>query len=192
MQNKLIAYFSSLTTLSNEEKEALEKSMEIQSFAKNSFLVKEGQKNINTFFVLQGLVRQFKLVNGEEISTYFYSENNWIIPLTSFVEQTNSGYFLQCLEDTDVVVGNEEKAQILFKHFPRFETLSRVVMEKAFTEQQNMFSSYITDSPEERYLKLMQSSPNLLQRVPLYQLASFIGVKPESLSRIRKRMANKR
>lgn len=191
MQNKLIAYFSSITTLSNEEKETLEISMEIQSFAKNSFLVKEGQKNTNTFFVLKGLVRQFKLVNGEEISTYFYSENNWIIPLTSFVEQTNSGYFLQCLEDTDVVIGNEEKAQILFKQFPRFETLSRVVMEKAFTEQQNMFSSYLTDSPEERYLKLMQSSSNLLQRVPLYQLASFIGVKPESLSRIRKRMANK-
>ncbi|MEZ4949871.1 MAG: hypothetical protein R2784_10850 [Saprospiraceae bacterium] len=93
------------------------------------------------------------------------------------------------MEDTTVVEGDEKQAQELFKNFPRFETISRTIMEAAFAEQRDALNSYYTDSPEQRYLKLLNSRPDLFQRIPQYHLASYIGVKPESLSRIRKRLA---
>ena len=98
---------------------------------------------------------------------------------------------LVCVEDTTVVFSNEAEAQEMFKRFPRFETISRIVMEEYFTEQRKLLMAYVADSPEQRYLKLMETRPDLLQRAPQYQLASYIGVKPESLSRIRKRMTLK-
>ena len=88
-----------------------------------------------------------------------------------------------------VVEGDEQQGQSLFKRFPRFETISRTIMEAAFAEQREALTFYYTDSPEQRYLKLMKSRPDLFQRIPQYHLASYIGVKPESLSRIRKRIA---
>lgn len=189
MQHKLISYFSKFTTLSAEETEALMDSMLIKEFQKGDFLVKEGQKNSDTFFVLQGLVRQYKLTHEEEITTNFYTEGQWIMSLTSFTDLTAATDFLVCVEATSLVVGNEQKAQEIFKKFPRLETTSRAVMETVFAEQQKMLTSYLTDTPEQRYLKLLKDRPDILQRVPQYQIASYIGVKPESLSRIRKRLA---
>jgi CRP-like cAMP-binding protein len=95
------------------------------------------------------------------------------------------------MEDTSVVVGNEQKAQELFKQFPRFETISRQIMESVFIQQQNQMTSYITDKPEQRYLKLLETRPDIFQRAPQYDIATYIGVKPESLSRIRKKLHNK-
>ncbi len=89
-----------------------------------------------------------------------------------------------------VVEGDEQQGQVLFKHFPRFETISRTIMEAAYADQKEALASYYTDSPEQRYLKLMKSIPDLFQRIPQYQLASFIGVKPGSFSRIRKCIAS--
>lgn len=189
MKNKLIHYFSKITPLSADEIQLLTDTMLIKQVKKDSFLLKEGQLNKDTFFILDGLVREYKVIDGEEISTHFFSEEQWIISLTSFTEETPSTHNLICMEDTTVVIGNETKAQELFKKYPRFETVSRMVMESVFSEQQKTMSAYLTDSPEQRYLRLFETKPDLIQRVPQYQLASYIGVKPESLSRIRKRIS---
>ncbi len=164
--------------------------MVIKKFKKGDFLIKEGQRNTDTYFVLTGLVRQYKLADGNEIITNFFNEGQWILSLTSFSANTVSTDYLICEETTSVVVGNEQKAQEIFKKFPRLETTSRAVMETEFAEQQKMLTSYLTDSPEQRYLKLLKDRPDIFQRVPQYQIASYIGVKPESLSRIRKRLAS--
>ncbi len=131
------------------------------------------------------------MVDGEEKTTDFFTENQWVLSLSGFDEANPSTHFLVCVEET-TVVGNEEAAQKIFKNFPRFETVSRMVMEKAFAEQQSRMNSFMTDTPEQRYSKLVKSKPDLLQRVPQYQIASYIGVKPESLSRIRKRLVLKK
>ena len=86
---------------------------------------------------------------------------------------------------------NSKKAEDLYKRFPKLETVSRKVMEKVFAEQQEISGSYFTDTPEQRYLKLLKSRPELFQKMPQYQIASYVGVKPESLSRIRKRQLRK-
>ncbi len=191
MENRLIRYFSKMTLLSKEEEEALTKSMEVKQFSKGDFIVREGSRNKDTFFVLEGLVRQFQLSDGDEITTGFYRDGQWIISLTDFMDDSASAENLVCAEDTSLVVGNEKKAQDLFRQFPRFEAISRMVMEKVFAEQQRWMKVYLTDSPEDRYLKLLKMQPDIFQKVPQYHIATYIGVKPESLSRIRKRLSLK-
>lgn len=81
-----------------------------------------------------------------------------------------------------------KQAQTLFNQYPRLESIARKVLENAFAEYQQTINNYLTDTPEQRYVRLSETRPNLIQRVPQYHLASFIGVRPESLSRIRKRI----
>ncbi|HCL04474.1 MAG TPA: Crp/Fnr family transcriptional regulator [Chitinophagaceae bacterium] len=191
MDHPLIQYFSRFATLSPDEKTAILDSMVTKKFTKGQLIVKEGQYNKDSFFVLEGAVRQFKMVNGEEITTHFYQKGQWIISLTSFAINATAEGSLECIEDVSIVVGNEQKGQALFKQFPRFETISRAVMETVFLEQQQWMSSYLTETPEMRYLKLMETQPDIFQKLPQYHIATYIGVKPESLSRIRKRVAER-
>lgn len=151
--------------------------------------MRQGQIAANTYFVLKVCIREYVLTDGEEKTTNFFTENEWAIALNAFTPTDPAKHNWVCTENTTVVVGNEKKAQAIFKKFPRFETISRTIMERAFAQQREALSALYTDTPEERYLKLQKSRPDLLQRIPQYQLASYIGVKPESLSRIRKRLA---
>ncbi len=192
MENKIVKYFSQITTLTPDETKALEEGMEVTIFKKDSFLLKEGQTSIDTYFILEGCIRQYCLIDGEEKTTNFFTEGQWIISLTGLSQNAPSLHNLVCMEETSLVIGNEQKAQELFKKFPRFETLARVVVEKSFAEQQQLMTSFHTDTPEQRYSKLLKSRPDLFQRVSQYHMASFIGVTPESLSRIRKRIIAKR
>lgn len=177
-----------MTTLSEEESKAITESMVIKTFKKGSLLLEEGQQSIDTYFILDGCIREYIVSDGEEKTTNFFTEEQWVISLSNFSTENLVEHNLVCVEDTTVSIGNEQQAQEMFKRFPRFETLSRVIVEADFAEQKKLLTSYLTDSPEQRYLKLLKTRPDLFQRIPQYQLASYIGVKPESLSRIRKRV----
>lgn len=188
MDNKFVNYFSKVSPLTPEEAQAIADHMLVKTFRKGEFIRQEGELSVDTYFVLEGCIREYRLLDGEEKTINFFTEEQWVISLNNFGEQVPSESFLVCVEDTSVCVGNEEQAQRLFLQFPRFETISRVIVEADFAEQKKQLTSYLTDTPEQRYLKLLESRPDIFQRVPQYQIASYIGVKPESLSRIRKRL----
>jgi CRP-like cAMP-binding protein len=188
MEQKLIKYFSRIMPLSDEEASAIAGTMRIQQYKKGTILLREGQISAEAYFVLEGCVRQYFLVDGEEKTTNFFTDEQWVISINSFSQNMPSTHFMACATDSYLVVGNRAEEEALYKQFPRFETISRKVMEKIFAEQQAIMASYTTDTPEQRYIKLLESRPELFQIIPQYQLASYIGVKPESLSRIRKRI----
>lgn len=177
--------------LTSEEASAITETMNIRQYKKGTVLLKEGEVSMEAYFVLEGCVRQYYLVDGEEKTNNFFTEEQWVVSITSMTQQVPSGHFMECCLDCTLVVGNREKEEYLYKRFPKLESVSRKVMEKVFAEQQEIMASYSTDTPEQRYLKLMKSRPDLFQKIPQYHIASYIGVKPESLSRIRKRIAGK-
>jgi CRP-like cAMP-binding protein len=177
--------------LSKEEIEAIAETMNIMDYKKGTVLLKEGQISTEVYFVLEGCVRQYYLIDGGEKTNNFFTEEQWVISMNSFGQNLPSTHYLDCCMDSALVVGNREKEESLYKRFPKFETISRKVMEKVFAEQQEIMSSYTTDNPEQRYLKLLKSRPDLFQKIPQYQIASYVGVQPESLSRIRKRLIRK-
>lgn len=191
MQDKFINHFSRISPLTIDEADAIKESMVILECKKGTVLLKEGQVSVDTYFILEGCIREYIMVDGEEKTTNFFTEDQWVISMTNFGTHTPSTHYLVCIEDTAVAVGNEQSAQAMFKKFPRFETISRAVMEVFFSEQKKILTSFLTDTPEQRYMNLLKTRPDIFQRVPQYQLASYIGVKPESLSRIRKRVLEK-
>lgn len=191
MEDKLLNYFSKIMPLTAQEAAAIAETMTIRKYKKGTFLLMAGEVSMEAYFVLEGCVRQYYLVDGEEKTSNFFTEEQWVVSITSMTQQVPSGHFLQCCLDSILVVGNREKEEYLYKRFPKLESVSRKVMEKVFAEQQEVMASYSTDTPEQRYIKLMKSRPELFQNIPQYHIASYIGVQPESLSRIRKRIAGK-
>jgi CRP-like cAMP-binding protein len=188
MRERLVTYFQQFTPLSSAEAAAILDSATVVHFKKGETILMQGQVARASYFVLQGCVRQFVDVEGEERSLDFVTEGQWVISLASLLKQTPAQHGFDCLEDCVVVMGDAEKESALFQDFPRFAEIARKVMEQVFSELQEAHAAYAADSPEVRYRKLLAKRPDLLQRVPQYHLASYVGVRPESLSRIRKRI----
>lgn len=163
----------------------------IQSIKKGTLLLKEGEVCETSYSVIKGCIRQYYLINGEEKTTFFYTEGQSIYAVGDASNRKPAKHYLSCEEDCILTVMTRKNQNDLYQKFPHFEPLSRMGLEEELRNYQEMLASYITTSPEERYSNLLKYRPELLQRVPHHQLASYIGIKPESLSRIRKRIMQK-
>ncbi len=183
----LIDYISQIAPLSDAEISHILDSIKTGSHQKGKILLREGQLNNTCYFVLKGCVRQYYLTDGVEKTTNFFTEGMPVSTTFTFGDNRSKSY-LVCNEDCILVEGRPEDEQAFFEQMPRMETLNRVGVELELQKSQELLAEYIMTSPEDRYLNLLQSRPDLLDRVPQYQLASYLGVTPESLSRIRKRI----
>ncbi|HKX87559.1 MAG TPA: Crp/Fnr family transcriptional regulator, partial [Flavobacterium sp.] len=186
-----IGYFNEIMPLTDEEMEAIVLTTTIKNFKKGTVLLEEGQVATEAYFVLEGCVRQYFLIEGEEKTNNFFTEKQWVVSLRSMGQMVPSDHFLDCSTDCTLVVGNREKENGLYDKFPRLESVAKKILENTFAEQQDIMANYIKDTPEQRYLKLLKTRPDLFQLIPQYQIASYIGIKPESLSRIRRRLTEK-
>lgn len=160
----------------------------IRSFKKGTVLLREGQVAKECFFVLKGLVREYYLKDGEERSTNFYTEMQPVNSFTSHSRAKASRHFFVCAEDCVLTVGTDSLEQEMCRRIPRLESIIRQEVENNTGKIQDEMAKFITSTPEELYTDLVENRPELLNRVPQHQIASYLGVKPETLSRIRKRM----
>lgn len=183
-----IAPMSDITPLSDAEIETIFQLIKIRSYKKGKILLREGQIANTCYFVLQGCVRQYSLIDGVEKTTNFYTEGQPINSSGFPFEYRPSKMFLVCNEDCVLIAGRPEDEKAFLERMPRMETLNRIGVEIELRKSQEALADFIITSPEERYRNLLNTRPDLLDRVPQYQLASYLGVTPESLSRIRKRI----
>ena len=190
MKNILFDFISKYISLTEDEKNAIVSLDIFRSVKKGTTLLKEGQKSEDSYFVLKGCLRKYYIIDGEEKTTAFFTEMEELTP-NCVKNNAPSEYFISCVEDTILTVANPDMGVELFTKFPKFELMCRILSEELLAKQQIDFDEFKTSSPEQRYLKLIQKRPDLIQRVPQHQLASFLGIKPQSLSRLRARIFEK-
>ncbi|WP_208602977.1 Crp/Fnr family transcriptional regulator [Pedobacter steynii] len=190
MQDILFDFISKYVSLTDEEKNAILSLNIFRSIKKGTTLLKEGQKSKDSYFVLKGCIRTYYVLDSEEKTTAFYTEMEALTP-PCVISKTPSEYYVSCIEDTILTVSNSDMEVEINSKFPKFETICRILAEELLAKQQIDFDEFKTSSPEQRYLNLIQKRPDLLQRVPQHQLASYLGVKPQSLSRLRARIVGK-
>lgn len=190
MNDILLDFISKYITLTAEEVDAIVSLDLFRSVKKGTVLLSEGQKSIDTFFVLKGCIRTYYVIDGEEKTTAFFTEMEGITP-HCVVSKAPSLYYIACVEDCILSVSNLDMEAEINGRFPKFDIMCRKLSEELLVKKQMDLDGFKTSTPEQRYLRLMQQRPDLIQRVPQYQLASFLGIKPQSLSRLRARMADK-
>lgn len=190
MKELLFDFISKYVSLTEDEKNVIVSLDIFRSVKKGTILLKEGQKSRDSYLVLKGCIRTYYIIDGEEKTTAFYTEMEGLTP-HCVINKTPSEYFISCTEDTILTVADPEMEADIFSKFPKFETLCRVLSEALLAKQQIDFDEFKISSPEQRYSILLQKRPDLIRRVPQHQLASYLGIKPQSLSRIRARIFKK-
>ncbi|MES2478763.1 MAG: cyclic nucleotide-binding domain-containing protein [Bacteroidota bacterium] len=190
MQDILFDFISKYIPLTEEEKNVILSLDIFRSVKKGTILLKEGQNSKESYFVLKGCIRTYYVLDGEEKTTAFYTEMDVLTP-HCVISKTPSEYYVNCLEDSIITISNSDMEAEVNSKFPKFETICRVLSEELLAKQQINFDEFKLSSPEQRYLNLLQKRPDLIQRVPQHQLASFLGIKPQSLSRLRARILEK-
>lgn len=190
MKNILFDFISKYISLTDDEKNALVALDLFHTVKKGTILLKEGQKTKNSYFVLKGCIRTYYVVDGEEKTTAFYTEMEAFTP-PCVVSNTASDCYIDCTEDSILSVSNSDMEADINSKFPKFDIMCRLLSEELLAKQRINFDEFKTSSPEQRYLNLQQKRPDLIQRVPQHQLASYLGIKPQSLSRLRARILEK-
>ena len=188
MKDVLIQYMKRFSDLSESELRKLTIDLPVATFKKGTILLQQGEVPDKCYFVLKGCVRLYGVdENGNENTFNFFTEEQSVTIFNHHTPDKVSPYSLSCLEDCTLIVGDLSTEQEAYDMHPALEELTRKMIEEDLGAMRDDFSSFISSSPEERYQNLMEKRPDLINRVPQYQLASYLGIKPESLSRIKKR-----
>jgi CRP/FNR family transcriptional regulator, anaerobic regulatory protein len=182
----LLHYFQQLIPLTNEEKKMVSEKFHSRLFRKRQFVLQEGDVCTQFNFVVRGCLRTYKIDEKGNIHILqFAAEDNWINDLGSFHGAKPSTLNIDALEDTVVLQISRDDLIILYKESPKFDRIFRVLVEKAFIRLQERLLQNISSSAEERYQFFLELYPHLTNRLSQVQIAAFLGVTPEFLSRLR-------
>ena len=163
----------------------------IRSFKKGENFITANQINTKIAFILKGGFRFFYEKNDNEITCLLAFENGLIGSFESNILKQPCTQTIQAIEEAELFIIDYKDLEALYNKSPKFERVGRLILEYYLAFLQQRITSYLLDTPEERYMRLINETPDLLNRVPLQYIASYIGVTPVSLSRIRKRILKK-
>lgn len=188
MKEELRLFLEQFKELSTHEVDQLTEELVLEAVAKDAEIVREGQSCNLCYFVLKGCLRQFVIVDGVEKTIAIYTEGQAINYYTNPSESKPSDNYLCAIEASVLLVGDPVKDEAVYAKYPALVNITRKMIEADLGKARESLTKFMISSPEERYLNLLKDRPDLIQRVPQHMLASFLGVTPESLSRIRRRI----
>lgn len=188
MYQSLFPQLQHLIGLTNEEFDLFLGCLQSQKLKRKEVLIAEGDICRYAYFIKKGCLRYFHNMDGEEITGQFFFENGWYTDYESFLLQKPSKQNIDALEPTELILLSKSDLFNLYITIPKFEKFGRIMAENAFMGLRNRTELLTQQSAEERYLKLVKERPKVIERVPQHYIASYLGIKPPSLSRIRKRI----
>ena len=182
---RLFEYFKEFNPLSKEAEQAITEISDIITIKKNQDLQPIGHTCKTIYFITKGVARIYYFKDGIDITEQFFFENNIIARIESLFTGKPSRKAIQILEDAEIIAINSTQLFKLYDTFPEIERLFRKIFEAAYVETVNRIEGIQFHSAEERYNALVNEAPNVLMRVPLKHVASYLGITQVSLSRIR-------
>lgn len=184
----LIKYFNNLIPLNNEEIELVSTYFKPRLYRKRQYVLQEGDVCNHFNFVVRGCLRMYKVDDKGNIHIIqFASENWWLTDIGSFHERKPSELNIDALEDTMVLQISYDNLIALYTQVAKFDRIFRVLIENSFVTLQNRLLKNISSTAEDRYNSFIEVYPHLSNRLPQTQIASFLGITPEFLSRLRNR-----
>ena len=185
-------YLTSNLEITEEEIFSLLENCDTKSFKKGQFLLSKNEYCKHTFFVENGLLRQYSInENGKEHILSFAPENWFVTDRESSYFNQPSAYYIQALEESTVVIIDEDFIRVLSEKIPGFTDFNNRLLHNHIRHLQNRINLLLSAIAEDRYLQFIKMYPDLLLRVPQTMIASYLGITPESLSRPRKELAQK-
>lgn len=175
-------------SISAEEFERVYAYVKIKKFKRREVIMDIGEVCKDAMYIGEGCLRYFHLVDGEEHTGQFFFENGWYTDYESFLTGEPSRVSIQAIEKCTLACFSRKDMYQIYEETPRFERFGRLMAETGFIGLRKKTETFAQLTPEERYLKLVKERPKVIQRIPQHFIASFLGIKPQSLSRIRKRL----
>ena len=184
----LLGYFDRLLPLNKEEKELVTQKFRPRLYRKKQYVLQEGDVCMQMNFVVRGCLRMYKIDDkGVTHIVQFAAENNWITDLGSFYTEKPSQLTIDALEDTMVLRIGHDDLIAIYTQAGKFHRIFRVLIENSYVSLQKRLLQTISSTAEDRYQYFIDTYPHLVNRLPQTQIASFLGITPEFLSRLRNR-----
>lgn len=186
MHDALIKSLSKYVTLTAEEGEIVSRLFTAKKFRRRQYILQEGNVARFETFIVSGTTRTYEVdEKGQEHVVQFGLEDWWVGDLYSFLTETPSTYNIDCLDDTEVLQITKANLETLYESVPKLERHFRIMIQNAFIAATARVSSSLIKSAAARYDEFVAMYPQIEQRVPNHQIASYLGITPQSLSRIR-------
>jgi CRP-like cAMP-binding protein len=194
MKQLLRQAISQTIAIDDDEWAAFEPHIFTRKIKKRDLLLAEKQVCDEICFVVDGSFRQFYIVDGEEKTTFFFFEQQFACDYDSFLTRRPCDHYIEAMEDTTVLYFSREVLLRLYKLYPKYETFGRLIAENVYLCIKERLHHFLLEKPEARYKKFMSSyeAEKIMQRAPQHYVASYLGITPVSLSRIRARVARER
>ncbi len=184
----LVAFFRQLVPLSLADEGRIRERFTGQVAPARQYLVQSGEICQSVYFILEGCVRvAIENQQGEDVTCFFASEGQFVANYESFLTGKSSPYSLQCLEPCRLLAIDRKGLQELYDLNEYGERAGRLIAENLFVDATERLTSFYMDTPEQRYQQFLIDYPGLSQRIPQHYIAAYIGVRPQSLSRIKRR-----
>lgn len=191
MFDQILSRLSTFISLEEGEKEYFVSKLQVKEYKKKELILQEGQVCRYAYFINYGCLRYYYNVEGHENTAQFFFENGWYADYESFLSGKPSKQNIETLEKSQLLLLSSKDLHQLYINIPKFERFGRLMAERAFLGIRQRSEMLENLTADERYLSLIKERPKVFERIPQHYIASYLGIKPPSLSRIRKRMANK-